>query len=74
MNPTRIARPGICRTRIWIATASSAKKPDKCQGYGDNRLCDPGEVIARPVKKDPYFFDIPNAENQSQRHWFNLTY
>ena len=50
------------------------KKPDKCQGYGDNRLCDTGEIIARPVKKDPYFFDIPNSENQSQRHWFNLTY
>lgn len=28
----------------------------------------------RPVRADPYYFDIPNEQGVKQRNWFNLTY
>lgn len=49
-------------------------KPDICRGHGDNKMCQAGERIPRPMKANPYYFDISNGEGQTTRAWFNLNY
>lgn len=49
-------------------------KPDICHGHGDNKNCQAGAKIGRPMKANPYYFDISNGEGQSTRAWFNLNY
>ncbi len=44
-------------------------------GGGDRgNSCTQVVSIARPMRKDPYFFDIPNEQGAKQRFWFNLNY
>lgn len=50
------------------------KKPDICSGRGSDAMCTPGQIIQRPLRQKPYYFDIRNSEGQSSRHWFSLTY
>ncbi|QCM13753.1 hypothetical protein CFBP6625_25440 (plasmid) [Agrobacterium tumefaciens] len=50
------------------------KKPDICSGRGSDAICKTGEIVPRPIRQDPYYFDIRNSEGQSNRHWFNLRY
>lgn len=39
----------------------------------DRRNCgEPIESIARPVRAEPYYFDIPNAKGDKERFWFDL--
>ncbi|TIV60198.1 hypothetical protein [Mesorhizobium sp.] len=42
-------------------------------GGGDHgNTCTQVVSIARPMRKDPYFFDISNDQGAKQRVWFNL--
>ena len=54
----------------------SRGEPDRCvkqSGYCNRRDgCGETGSIARPVREDPYYFDIPADSGPATRHWFNL--
>ena len=54
----------------------SRSEPDRCvkQGGHCSRRdgCSETQSIARPVRDDPYYFDIPADSASPTRHWFNL--
>lgn len=51
---------------------SVCAKRGACRGHGDNQICEPDKTVPRPLKENPYYFDIPNGEGGQSRAWFNL--
>lgn len=55
---------------------ASRSEPDLCvrpSGHcGRRGGCSETVSMARPVREDPYYFDIPAAGAPAIRHWFNL--
>ena len=41
-------------------------------GYGGRDGCDQTVTMPRPLREDPYYFDIPDDVGNITRHWFNL--
>lgn len=41
-------------------------------GGGRNEDCVQTISIPRPLRSDPWYFDIPNDKGVSERYWFNL--
>lgn len=77
---------GDCPAGMKIAyttyegTHSYRNEPDRCEKPRE-RPCSKDErengcssviSMARPLRTDPYYFDIPNEQGVKQRFWFNL--
>jgi hypothetical protein len=46
---------------------------DTCpKGFGGRDGCQQTITMARPLRDDPYFFDITHDDGNITRHWFNL--
>ncbi|MBU2146976.1 MAG: hypothetical protein KKD02_11575 [Alphaproteobacteria bacterium] len=41
-------------------------------GFGGREDCQQTVTMPRPVREDPYFFDITHDDGNITRHWFNL--
>lgn len=41
-------------------------------GFGGRDGCEESITMSRPLRKDPYFFDIKADDESVTRHWFNL--
>lgn len=41
-------------------------------GFGGGNSCQVVITQPRPMRADPYYFDIPNDKGVKERHWFNL--
>lgn len=41
-------------------------------GYGGRDGCQETVTMPRPVREDPYYFDITAGDGKVTRHWFNL--
>jgi hypothetical protein len=41
-------------------------------GYGGRDGCQETVTMARPIRQDPYYFDIRRDDGNVTRHWFNL--
>lgn len=54
----RCSRPAINQTCFFRSSS--------------NPVCSQVEVIDRPLRAKPYYFDIPQASGQSERVWFSL--
>lgn len=74
-----------CEKTINTCTANGRKENKEYQQYKDVQIRDSGSSdrgnscrkvvsIARPVRKDPYYFDIPDYKGLKGRYWFNLNY
>lgn len=42
------------------------------QGFSGRDSCEQTVTMARPLRDDPYYFDIRHDDGESTRHWFNL--
>lgn len=42
------------------------------KGFGGRDGCQETVTMARPIRKDPYYFDIRDVDGRATRHWFNL--
>ena len=55
-------------------------KPDLCvqvrdtcpSGFGGRDDCQQTVTTARPLREDPYYFDIRHDDGNVTRHWFSL--
>lgn len=54
----------------------SRSEPDRCVqkrgSCGRRDGCSETVSIARPVREEPYYFDIPADSGPATRHWFSL--
>lgn len=41
-------------------------------GIGDRGSCEQTVTMPRPLREDPYYFDIRHDDGNVTRHWFNL--
>jgi hypothetical protein len=41
-------------------------------GFGGRDGCQETVTMARPLREDPYYFDIRHDDGKVTRHWFNL--
>ena len=56
------------------------KQPDLCiqvrnicpSGFRQRGDCEQIDTMPRPLRSDPYYFDIRHADGAVTRHWFNL--
>lgn len=49
------------------------KVPDTCRvRLREDDGCRDGVSMARPIRSDPYYFDIPGDDGKVTRHWFSL--
>lgn len=57
-----------------------ARQPDLCvqvrntcpSGFGGRDGCEQTFTMSRPLRDDPYYFDITAGDGKVTRHWFNL--
>lgn len=72
-----------CEKTINTCTNKIRQKNKELQQYKDVQYRDIGKSdrgnscrkvvsIARPMRKDPYFYDIPDYQGLKGRYWFNL--
>jgi hypothetical protein len=72
-----------CEKTINTCTNKIREQNEELQQYKDVQYRDIGNSdrgnscrkvvsIARPMRKDPYFFDIPDYQGLKGRYWFNL--
>ena len=55
-------------------------QPDLCvqvrnscpSGFGGRDGCEQTVTMSRPLREDPYYFDIRHDDGNLTRHWFNL--
>ena len=55
-------------------------QPDLCvqvrnscpSGFGGRDGCEQTVTMSRPLREDPYYFDIRHNDGNLTRHWFNL--
>ncbi|WP_235633452.1 hypothetical protein [Aquibium oceanicum] len=46
---------------------------DTCpSGFGGRDGCEQAVTMPRPLRQDPYYFDIRHDDGNVTRHWFNL--
>jgi hypothetical protein len=50
------------------------KSANRCRGLleGSENCSSQAVSIPRPIRSDPYYFDLPASEGTTSRHWFNL--
>lgn len=41
-------------------------------GFGGRDGCEQTVTMSRPLREDPYYFDIKDGDGRVTRHWFNL--
>ena len=41
-------------------------------GFGGRDGCEEIVTMSRPLREEPYYFDIRHADGNVTRHWFNL--
>lgn len=41
-------------------------------GFGGRDGCEQTVTMSRPLREDPYYFDIRHNDGNLTRHWFNL--
>lgn len=68
----------------WSIGASNqdhgGARPDLCvqvrntcpSGYSGRDGCEQAVTMSRPLRDDPYYFDIRHDDGNITRHWFNL--
>jgi hypothetical protein len=80
-------RPGYAKYANCPAGWSIGYSDNNRGGRGEPRLCTQVQsscerdgrdncqhIVStpRPLRSDPYFFDIPHADGKTTRHWFSL--